>query len=402
MKRYVIIGNGTAGASAAVQIRKRDKEGSVVIFTKERNPYYYRPKLPEYISGELKPASFTMHTLAQYKDWNVDLRLGETITAIDAAKKEVTGEKSGKLHYDELLLALGSQCFLPPVTGSGKAGVFTLRTIDDAEAIIAAAGKTKTAILVGGGLLGLEAGRALVKLGLRVEVVEFMDRLLPRQLDPESAALLQNQLSGMGFAFHLSAKAQEISGGEAAAGLVLADGKNIEGGLVLFSAGVRPNLELARGAGVAIEKAIKVDEYMRTSVPGIWAAGDVCEFNGQACGIWPIAMAQGTAAGASMAGELSAYLPQVPGTTLKVAGIDLISAGNIDAENSGVSKRHVSGNVYRKIVLEGDTIKGVIFLGATKGASECIAAMNEGRRLGPLAAELNRPDFDFSRLKKAD
>ena len=398
MKHYVIIGNGTAGASAVSQIRKRDKDGSIVIFTREEYPYYYRPKLPDYINGTVNLNGFTMHTLSQYKDWNVDLRLGETVINIDPVKKEVSSEKPGKTPYDELLLAAGSSSFLPPVAGNDKAGVFTLRTLNDADALIAASRKAKTAILVGGGLLGLEAGHALINLGLKVEVVEYMGRLLPRQLDEESAKLLKGQLEEMGFSFHLSAKAQEIIGKDSVEGLVLADGACIDGGMILFSAGVRPNLDLAKEAGIATDKAVKVDEYMRTNVPGIWAAGDVTEYNGQPCGLWPIAMAQGNAAGASMAGELRSYIPQAPGTTLKVAGIDLISAGDIDGENTKTSKRFISNKTYRKIVLEGDIIKGIIFLGSTVGSTKCITAMNEGRHLGPLTDELDREDFDFSKL----
>ena len=398
MKRYVIIGNGTAGASAAVEIRKRDKEGSIVIVTREKHPYYYRPKLPEYIAGEVKAGGFTMHGLSKYREWNIDLHLGESAIAIDPGKKEITCEKAGKIPYDQLLLAAGSNSFLPPVPGNGKTGVYTLRTFDDADALIAAAQKTKTAILVGGGLLGLEAGHALIKLGLKVEVVEFMDRLLPRQLDCESAKMLQAQLEEMGFSFHLSARVKEVTGADAAGGLVLEDGTVINGGIILFSAGVRPNLELARSIGLAIDKAVKVDQFMRTSLPGVWAAGDITEFNGQCCGLWPVAMNQGKAAGASMTGDLHAYVPQAPSTTLKVAGIDLISAGNIDAENSGTSKRFIQGKVYRKIVLEGDIIKGLIFLGSAGGACECTAAMNEGRYLGTLAEELDREDFDFTKI----
>ena len=398
MKHYVIIGNGAAGASAAEQIRKRDKEGIITVFTREKYPYYYRPRLPDYITGEVKLEDFTMHALSRYKEWNVDLHLGESVIAIDPEKKEVTGDKAGRIPYDELLLAAGSSSFLPPIAGSEKTGVFTLRTIDDADAIITASPKTKTAILVGGGLLGLEAGNALIKLGLNVEVIEFMDRLLPRQLDLKSAKLLQGQLEEMGFSFHLSARAQEVKGENTATGLMLADGTIIEGGIILFSAGVRPNLELARSAGLEMDKAVKVDQFMRTSVPGILAAGDIAEYGGQGGGIWPIAMAQGKTAGASMAGDPCAYVPQAPSTTLKVAGIDLISAGNIDAENSMISKCYAAGKVYRKIVLEGDIIKGIIFLGSTNGAHKCIAAMNEGRHLGSLAEELDRENFDFSRI----
>jgi len=399
MKKIVIIGNGCAGATALAQIRRKDKESGIVVFTRENHPFYYRPRLPEYLSGDTSINDFTMQSLSQYKEWNVDIHFGENVISIDPEKKEVTGDKQGMVQYDELLLASGSSCFLPPVKGNDKKGVYTLRTVDDADALMAAAGKTKNAILVGGGLLGLEAGRALVKMGLKVEVVEFMDRLLPRQLDHESACLLQKQLESMGFSFHLSAKAQEVTGTETATGLTLADGKQLCGGIVLFSAGVRPNLELARLAGVACDKAVKVDEYMRTSVPGIWAAGDATEFNGQPSGLWPIALAQGKAAGLSMTGELTPYIPQAAGTSLKVLGIDLVSAGNIDTEKALPSKCFSKDNVYRKIVLDGDIIKGIIFLGSTAGANDCIEALNKGKRLGSLADELDKEGFDFSRIK---
>jgi nitrite reductase (NADH) large subunit len=286
--------------------------------------------------------------------------------------------------------------------------VFTLRTLADADAIVAAAKKTGSAALVGGGLLGLEAGHALVKLGLKVEVIELADRLLPRQMDKQGAVILQETLTGMGFSFRLNAQVKEITGvadgdkAAAAGGIVFTDGSVIPCALVLFSAGVRPNLELAAPAGLETGKAIKVDEYMRTNVPGIWAAGDAAEYNGQPCGLWTVAMAQGRAAGASMAGELTAYVPQPPGTSLKVAGISLSSAGNIDAEERLTAKRFVrtgtKNSVYRKIVLEDDVIKGFIFLGSAAGVRECTAAMNQGRHIGKLTEELDREDFDFSRL----
>jgi nitrite reductase (NADH) large subunit len=398
MKRYVIIGNGTAGASAVEQIRARDKDGSITIFTRENHPFYYRPRLPEYMAGEIIHDKFTMHSLSRYEQWKADLHLGENVTAIDVSGREVSGEKSGVVPYDELLLAAGSSCFVPPVVGSSKSGVFTLRTLDDADAIVVAAQKTKTAILVGGGLLGLETGRALIKLGLKVEVVEFLNRLLPRQTDSRAAALLQKTLAGMGFSFHLNAQVKEIRGESSVCGIVLADGRRIDGGLVVFSAGVRPNLELAAAAGIETGKAVKVDEYMRTNIPGIWAAGDVAEFGGQPCGLWPVAMAQGKAAGASMAGELCAYIPQAQSTSLKVAGISLTSAGTIEAENKLEVKCFATDTVYRKILLEGDIIRGIIFLGSTSGVRECTDAMNRNRHLGDMAEELDREDFDFSRL----
>jgi nitrite reductase (NADH) large subunit len=406
MKRYVIIGNGVAGASALEQIRARDREGSVTVFTRETHPFYYRPRLPEYMAGEMTLEKCTMHPLSKYEQWKVDLRLGENVVAIDPAKKEIIGEKSGSIPYGELLLASGSSCFVPPVKGSGASGVFTLRTLEDADAIVAAAKKGGTAALIGGGLLGLEAGRALLQLGLKVEVIELAGRLLPRQMDKQGAALLEETLAGMGFSFHLNSQVAEITGAGSVDGVALGDGSRIACDLVLFSAGVRPNLELAVSAGLETGKSVIVDEYMRTTVLGIWAAGDAAEYNGQPCGLWTTAMAQGRAAGASMAGELTAYVPQAPGASLKVAGVSLSSAGNIDAEEKLAEKRFVRAgtrggtgdSVYRKIVLEDDVIKGFIFLGSAAGVRECTAAMNQGRHIGKCAEELDREDFDFSRL----
>ena len=400
MKRYLIVGDGAAGASAVAEIRARDPEGSITVLSSENFPHYYRPRLPDYIAGEVAPEKFSLRPPARLAALGVDLRLGETAVSIDPAKREARTDKSDAIPYDALLIAAGADAFLPPVPGNDRPGVFTLRSLADADAIAAAArsAKTRAAAVVGGGLLGLEAGRALLALGLRVVVVERADRLLPRQLDGEGAAVLRRALEGMGFSFRLGATAREITGRGAVEALTVGDGERLECGLALFSAGARPRLGLARSAGLEIGAAAKADRNMRSSVPGIWAAGDVAEADGRACGSWPVAAAQGKIAGASMAGDPREYVHAEPPMGLKVAGVSMASAGDVDAENLGASKRLVYGETYRKIALDGDAIKGAIFLGSTVGAKECVAAMNSGRRLGPLAEELDRPDFDFSRL----
>jgi nitrite reductase (NADH) large subunit len=419
MKHFIIAGDGPAGVQAAQAIRQNDKESKITIFTKEGYPFYYRPRLPDYIAGTMPLDKFTMLNAEKHMALNIDLRMGDGLTSVDAANKTVTAE-SGTYKYDGLLLATGAHCFMPPVEGGDKKGVFSLRTVDDAEAIAASAkavrASTGKAVLIGGGLLGLEAGHALTALGLTVEVVEFMDRLLPRQMDAEGAAILKKCLEGMGFVFHLGAVTSEVTGGKAADGVTLKDGTHIPAGLVLFSAGVRSSLKLANTAGVAVGKGVIVDEYMRTSVEGIWAAGDCAEFKpsgaaqGIPGGIWPVAMAQGRTAGLSMAADgkiaspASPYTPQVPSTSLKVVGVSLTSAGDIDSDNKLQAKRCSVCDpdkglfYYRKIVLEGDVIRGFIFLGDQKGVKECTAAANAGKHLGALADELDKSDFDFSSL----
>jgi nitrite reductase (NADH) large subunit len=282
-----------------------------------------------------------------------------------------------------------------------KKGVFSLRRVDDATALRQAAAQTPSAILVGGGLLGLEAGHGLIKLGLKVQVVEFFDRLLPRQMDREGAAMLQSILESMGFEFYLGAKSREISGQEQASGLVLEDGRELQSPLILFSAGVTPDLTLARSLGqdLRVDKAIVVDEYMRASIDGVYAAGDAAEFGGMPGGIWPVALSQGRIAGANMTGAALSYQPQAPSTTLKIAGVSLVSAGNIDADGKLQAVVARQAGYYRKIVLDRGKIAGLIFLGDSAGAKQCQEAMNKGLDVSPHLDALSRRDFDFRLLK---
>jgi nitrite reductase (NADH) large subunit len=201
MTTYIIIGNGVAGNAAAENIRKIDPRGNILLFSKERYYFYYIPALPEYLSGEKEVKDFTIHNEKWYEKNRIDLFLETEIRAIDSSSK-TTATKSGKrFSYDKLLLACGGNSFVPPIKGSDSEGVFTLRTLTDAEAIRKKAKGSKKAVVIGGGLLGLEAGNGLRKIGLEVSIVEFSPRLLPRQTDTPSAAILQKQMEEMGFRF---------------------------------------------------------------------------------------------------------------------------------------------------------------------------------------------------------
>jgi nitrite reductase (NADH) large subunit len=402
MKKYVIIGNGAAGASALERIRALDPQASITVFSKEKYPFYYRPRLPEFLAGEVALEKFTMHSLEQYKQWQVDFRAQTEVTAIDPKGKAARTQDGRETPYDALLLACGANANIPPLPGADKKGVFSLRRVDDAIALRQAASQTSSAILVGGGLLGLEAGHGLIKLGLKVQVVEFFDRLLPRQMDRDGAAMLQAMLEAMGFEFYLGARSREVSGRERAGGLVLEDGRELKSPLILFSAGIAPDLALARSLGkdLRVDKAIVVDEYMRSSIEGVYAAGDAAEFGGMPGGIWPVALSQGRIAGANMTGTPPLrYQPQAPSTTLKIAGISLVSAGNIDADAKLPAAVARQDGYYRKIVLDQGKIAGLIFLGDTAGVKQCQEAMNKGLDVSSHLAALSRRDFDFTLLK---
>jgi len=309
------------------------------------------------------------------------------ITTGDPLKKIVVTEDNMKIPYDKLLVAAGSRSFIPPIKGSEKRGVLSLRHIKDARDIIKHATDTEKVVIIGGGLLGLEAGNALRRLGKEVIIVEFFPRLLPRQLDVEGAKRLQAIMEGMGFTFRLGAKTQEIAGTDMVDGVHLEGGEILSARMVLISAGVRPNMDLAGPLGLDTDKGVKVDERLRTNQADIYAAGDVAEFRGMPYGIWPAAMEQGKIAGNNMGGGDMVYKGTTMANTLKVVGIDLASAGDIDAENKRESRIVSDKETYRKIVLDNNRIIGCIMLGDTKGFNKITKAMSEKR---DVSAEKDR------------
>jgi nitrite reductase (NADH) large subunit len=397
--KYLIAGNGVAGTSAAEQIRKYDPEGEVTVVTDEEIPFYYRLRLNEFIAGEIDVDKLIAKKENWYRDQRIDLKLGVRLVGGDASGRTVEDADGRKYSYDRLLIATGSHSFIPPIKGAEVKGVYALRSISDARAIINAAGKSTDVVLIGGGLLGLEAGNALRKLGKKVCVVEFFPRLLPRQLDGKGAELLRTIMEGMGFSFRLGAKTSEIAVADEVKSVELEGGESLPAQMVVISAGVRPNLELADALGLEKDKGIKIDDRLQTSVTDIFAAGDVAEHRGIPYGIWPAAMEQGKIAGANMASGSEEYTGTTMANTLKVVGVDLASAGDIDAEGKLESKTEVREGVYRKIVLEGGVIKGCIMLGDTKGFNEITRAMKAGTDVSGFKDKLVAEDFDFSTLK---
>ena len=396
MSDYLIIGNGVAGTTAAENIRKIDKSGNITIATDEDLPFYYRIRLNEYISGEIEENNLVAKKEQWYRDRDINLELMTRITGAKHQEKALVTQNNRILSYDRLLIATGSHSFIPPIKGSEKKGVFSIRTIKDARDISSYAGEIGDVVLIGGGLLGLEAGNALRKLGKKVVVVEFFPRLLPRQLDVDGAERLQGIMEKMGFSFRLGAKTEGIAGADQVNGVFLEDGETLSSEMVVISAGVRPNMEIAGDLGLDHDKGIKVNEHLRTNRDHIYAAGDVAEFKGMPYGIWPAAMEQGKIAGNNMAGGDMTYEGTVMANTLKVVGIDLASAGNIDAENELESKVFTDEKIYKKIVIENNRIVGCIMLGATKGFSTMTKAISEKADISEIKDKILSAGFDFN------
>jgi nitrite reductase (NADH) large subunit len=402
MTKYIIIGNGVAGNMAAEAIRRHDPEGAIMMFSVEQYPFYYVPALPDFVAGERELPRLLIHNTSWYEQNRIDLHLKTAVTAVDPVRKIVTTGLGDEYPYDKLLLATGSYSFVPTIKGAGDtAGVFTLKNIADAEKIKACAQKSRQAVLIGGGLLGLEAGNGLRKGRLKVTVVEFFPRLLPRQMDVEGAAMLQRQLEEMGFSFHLGTTTREITRDADGLQVHLEAGPVLTADLVLISAGIRPELTLAKALGLTIDKGVKVDDRMHTGLDEIYAAGDLIEHRGRFYGIWPAAMEQGRVAGLAMAGQEAKYEGTVMSNTLKVVGIDLFSAGEIDVDHKleAIVIKDEARKVYRKLVLQDNALVGAILLGDIHGNTEIQQAIKAKKDLAALKADLAAENFDFKRLQ---
>ncbi len=401
MTTYLIVGNGVAGNSAAETIRRIDKEGTIVIFSKEKIPFYYVPAIPEYLSGERQVKDIIIHHNEWYEKNRIDLHLEAEITIIDPVSKMAVTKNGDTYNYDKLLLATGGTSFVPPIKGAQTEGVYALRTVADANAIRERAKKSKKLVLIGGGLLGLEAGNGLRRLGLEVTVVEHFPRLLPRQMDVPGASILQKQMEEMGFRFYLGATTREILREDSDLWVCLESGEKISADMILISAGVRPELTLAKSLGLEIDKGVKVDDTMKTGLDDIYAAGDLIEHRGRFYGIWPAALEQGRVAGAAMAGQDGKYEGTVPSNKLKVVGIDLVAVGEIDAEGKleSVVIKDEALNTYRKLVIKDNVIIGAILLGDIRGSEEIQQAIRTKTDITSIKDDLADKNFDSQRLK---
>jgi nitrite reductase (NADH) large subunit len=393
--KYVIIGNGVAGSTAVANIRKYDSDGEITVVTDEAVPFYSRIRLIEYLAGESDEKDIVIYKDEWYGQNNIRLLLNTSVTEIIKDKKEVMTSKGEMFGYDKLLLATGGFSYVPPIRGFDKKGVFTLRTIRDADEIINYARGMKRVILIGGGVLGLEAGNALRKRGLEITVIEFFPRLLPRQMDPEGAAMLKAQLEGMGFAFYLGAGSKEIIGNERARGLVLENGTKIDGDLIIISAGVRPSADLGKKLGLAVNRGLIVNDRMETTIEGIYAAGDLIEHRGMFYGIWPAAQKQGEVAGTNMAGADAIYEGTTMSNVLKVVGIDLAAAGDIDADGKyeSIVRKEKGKYLYKKMVIRDDIISGCILYGDISGYRRILKAVDEKKDISGIKDALAKWDL---------
>ncbi len=398
MMEIVVIGCGIAGVTAATTLKQNSAEAHVTMYTDEKHPYYPRPKLYSILSAEAQPSDIYAFSKEWFERQGIMVHTGKKVVEIDTDKKELKFQDGSKANYDKLLLTTGAHPFVPPVKGVDKSGVFTLRSVEDALAIREYAKKTGKAIVIGGGLLGLEFAASLRRLGQQVNVVEIFPRLLPNQLDADGAEVFKSQIEKLGIKFALGVKTQEILGDQTVSGISLDNGNVLQGGLVLFSAGIRSNIELAAKTGIRVNKGVVVDQYLQTSVPNVYASGDVAEFDGRVYGIIPAAEEQSKIAALNMLGKKQEYHGTIPSNTLKVVGIDLASIGVANPEGSRYEevKRIIrEKGIYKKIVLDQGKIIGAIVFGDARAATAIMELMKLRKDVTRFKDGILEDTFDF-------
>lgn len=368
-KQIVIVGNGMVGHVLIEELVKKNA-GQITVIGDEPRPAYDRVHLSEYFAGKTAE-DLAMGTRELYAEWGVTLHTGTRVTAINRAAKTVSCSDGREFSYDQLVLATGSYPFVPPISGNDREGCLVYRTIEDLEAITAQAAKSKIGVVVGGGLLGLEAANALAQLGLETHVVEFAPSLMAVQLDGEGGAMLRRKIEALGIRVHTSKATQSIEAGDSCRmKMCFAGGEALETDLILFSAGIRPHDSLARSSELAVGErgGIVIDSQCRTSDPDIFAVGECALYEGRIYGLVAPGYTMARTAAAVIGGGDGAFVGADMSTKLKLLGVDVGSIGDAYGRTPGaVSYRYQNDKtgVYKKLVVSGNgkTILGAVLVG---------------------------------------
>lgn len=398
IRHVVIVGNGIAGVTAAEHVRKLHPQCEIALVGREKFPLYNRMGITRLVYGRSAMQGLYLLPDAWYDEQRIGSWLNTRAERIDLAGRTVALGTGETLPYDRLILATGSASFVPPVAGFGAAGTFVLRDAEDAMRIRAYAQerRARTALVGGGGLLGIEAAYALVRLGLRVTVLERGRWPLQRQIDERAGTLLRDYLSGLGIQVLIESEIERLDAADGrVSGAALRDGRLLACDLVLLCAGIRPNVELARAAGLAVNRGVVVDARLRTSAPDVYCAGDAAEFEGHVYGLWPACVEQGGIAAANAMGEPRAYAGTTPATILKVVGADLSSVGRTEprASDEVITFEDAKTRRYAKLVLANGRIAGAIMMGFPNESALVAGALKRGTDVRGKTDALRRGEW---------
>ena len=366
--RYVIVGAGPAGISAARTLRQLDRDGEIILVSKD-SQVHSRCMLHKYVSGQRDAEGISFISPGFFEENNITWHPGKTMVGLDCGESCIRLEDGSSLSYDRLLLASGAYYLLPPVPGLKEAGnVYGFRDLSDAQAIDKAVKPGAKAVIIGSGLVGMDAAYALMERGISPVIVEMADRILPLQLDAKAAAEYQRLFEDHGCSFRLAARAARTrldSQGNASA-LVLEDGEELDCDFIIAAAGVRPEIRFLEHCGVETGRAVTVDRYLATSVPGIYGAGDVCGLSG----IWPNAMKQGVIAAKNMYGIPTPYEDTYAmKNTMNFFGLPALCIGDINRlDSTTMTITEEDSKNYRKALVEDGVLKSILLVGNISGS----------------------------------
>ncbi|WII35750.1 nitrite reductase large subunit NirB [Paenibacillus thiaminolyticus] len=379
--RLVVVGNGMAGINTVEQLLKLTDRYDITVIGEEPHPNYNRILLSYVLEGSKKLDDIVLNPYPWYEEAGITLLAGEKGERIDTERRVVLTDKGREVPYDRVIIATGSTPFRLPVPGADKKGVVGFRSIEDCDRMIAAAGTYKTAAVIGGGLLGLEAAKGLVQLGMDVTVVHLPEYVMERQLDMTAARLLEQELERQGIRFALGKQTVEITGGECVEGLRLSDGTELKAEFVVMAVGIRPNIGIGQASGLDVNRGIVVDDCLRTSAEDVYAVGECTEHRGVCYGLVAPLFEQGAVLAKTLAGvETKPYEGSVCSTKLKVSGVDVFSTGIFLETPECTTLTFHDGwkRTYRKIVLRDNIIVGAVLFGDTDDGAKLERLVKQG------------------------
>lgn len=384
-KKLVVVGNGMAGMACVDQILKRQPNFKITVLSEEPYYNYNRIFLSAVLAGEKSVDEIYINTREWYDKHQIALCKGAKAMEVDPKNKIVTTQDGLTFPYDLLLLATGSTPFIPPIEGVNQKGVFTFRNMKDTEEILQHCETARNAVVIGGGLLGLEAARGILNRGVKVTVVHLMERLMDVQLDEIGGQFLKREIEKLGITVLLGKSTTRILGEGRVEGVMFKDGHIVPADMVVVACGIRPNIELAKNAGLQVNRGIVVNDYMETSDPSIFAVGECVEHAGKVYGLVAPLYDQGKVLAATITGDKGpVYEGSVLATKLKVMGIELFSAGDFKAaepDKEVVSYQDHGFGIYKKLVLHRQSVVGAILIGDTSDANRFLELIRKQERI---------------------
>jgi len=397
--RIVVIGNGISGIIFSKTLRELDQDVEIDVFAREKYHYYPRPNLIDFLAERIPFERLFAFPEDWYTNQNIRIHLSKPVKKILSASREIELDQGHKERYDRLIVANGSYSFVPPFQGTEKKGIYTLWNLDDAYRILEYMADHPNVVVIGGGLLGLEIARALNTRGAQVGVVEFFDRLLPRQLDQQGASILQHHIERMGIKVRVGTVTEDFKGREEVSGVRFKGGDEWEADMALVAAGARPNISMVQEAGLDVERGLIVNEYLQSSDPLIYGVGDAVQHKGRVYGIIPASFEQARSAAHNVFGQQKEYLGTIPSNTLKVMGVHLTSIGLVNPEEGEFEefrKEIREEGIYKKVVLQDGIIIGAIWMGTKDGVRDITRIITKKANVSEWKEALLEDEFDFS------